>query len=133
MAARLEGFTTTTAVLGGGRVMRVRVWSAYSQPSEVYFEVRARPTTSKGAVQSIANGFSDTIEALLAAPEYTAVSWAQDVNAAGNLISVFTVYYDFPETQSAGFVEIPAGHFNADEVAQAVQSDAASGTYSLGV
>lgn len=131
MAARLEGFTTTTAVLGGNRIMKVRVWSAFSQPSEVYFELRARATTSKSAMQGIANGFSDTIEALIAAPDYTAVSWAQDVNDAGQLISVFTVYYDIPETQSAGFVEVPAGHFNVDDVAQAVLSDAASGTYTF--
>lgn len=129
MAARLDGFTTTTAALGGSRVMRVRVWSCYSQPSEVYFEVRARPVTTRQQVQGIANGFSDTIEALLAAPDFTAVSWAQDVNDAGNLISVFTVYYTIPESNSSGFVEVPAGHFNVDEVAQAVLSDSASGTY----
>ena len=132
MAARLEGFATTTAVLGGTRVMKVRVWSAYSQPSEVYFEVRARPTTTKADVQKIANGFSSTIEQLLAAPDYTAVSWAQDVNDAGNLVSIFTVYYDIPETQSAGFVEIPAGQFNVNTVAQAALADAAHGTYTLG-
>lgn len=129
MAARLAGFTTTTAVLGGSKIMKVRQWQCYSQPSDVYFEVRARITTTKGAVQGIANGFSDTIEALLAAPDYTAVSWSQDVNAAGNLISLFTVYWQIPEDDESGFVEIPAGKFNVDYIAQQVLTDAGPGTF----
>lgn len=129
MAARLEGFTTTSQVVGGNRVMKVRQWYCYSQPSEVYFEVRARPTTSKGAVQGIADGFSDTIEALIAAPDYTDVAWSQDVTPAGQLLSVFTIYYFIPESNSSGFVEVPAGQFTIDHVAQVVLEDAAHGTY----
>lgn len=129
MAARLEGFTTTSQVVGGNRVMKVRQWFCYSQPSETYFEVRARPETSRSAVQGIANGFSDTIEALLAAPDYTDVSWSQDVTPAGQLLSVFTVYYFIPETNSSGYVEVPAGKFNIDNVAQLALADADHGTF----
>jgi len=126
VAARLDGYVTTTAVLGGNKVMKVRQWQAYSQPSDTYFEVRARVETTKSQVQSIANGFSDTIEALLAAPDYDAVSWAQDVNAAGNLVSIFTVYWHIPELNASGFTEVPAGKFNVDDVAQLVLADAGS-------
>ena len=126
MGARLAGYTTTTAVLGGNKVMKVRQWQAYSEPSETYFEVRARITTTKGQVQGIADGFSATIEALLAAPDYDAVSWSQDVNSAGQLISVYTVYWHIPELDESGFVEVPAGQFNIDDVAQLVLADAAA-------
>jgi hypothetical protein len=131
MSARLAGYTTTTAVLGGNKVMKVRQWQAYSEPSDTYFEVRARQQTTQGQVQTIADGFSATIEALLAAPDYTAVSWAQDVNAAGQLISVFTVYWYIPEKDESGFVEIPAGLFDVDHVAQQVLIDSGPGTFAL--
>lgn len=109
--------------------MKVRQWYCYSQPSETYFEVRARLTTTKGAVQAIANGFSDTIEALLAAPDFTAVAWSQDVTPAGQLLSVFTVWYYIPELQASGFVEVPAGQFTVDHVAQLALQDANEGTF----
>lgn len=132
MAARLDGYTTTTAVVGGNKVMKVRQWQAYSEPSETYFEVRARITTTRGQVQGIADGFSDTIEALLAAPDYTAVSWSQDVNAAGQLVSVYTVYWRIPEKNESGFVEVPAGQFNVNEVAVLVLEDSGPGTFLFG-
>jgi hypothetical protein len=131
MPARMAGYTTTTAVLGGTKVMKVRQWQAYSEPSEVYFEIRARQRTTPAQVQAIADGFSDTIEALLAAPDYTAVSWAQDVNAAGQLISLFTVYWYIPEKDESGFVEIPASLFNVDYIAQQVLLDSGPGTFPL--
>lgn len=127
MSARLAGYTTTTAVLGGNKTMKVRQWQAYSQPSETYFEIRARVTTSRGAVQSIANGFSDTIEALLSSGAYSAVSWSQDVNPAGQLISLFTVYWQDEVADESGFVEVPAGQFNTGNVAQLVGEDRGSG------
>lgn len=129
MAARLDGFTTTTQVVGGNRVMKVRQWYCYSEPSETYFEVRARLETTKSQVQSIANGFSDTIEQLLAAPDFTAVAWSQDVTPAGQLLSVFTVWYYIPELQAQGYVEVPAGQFNIDHVAQLALQDAGPGTF----
>src|SRR4249920_663179 len=102
MSARLAGYTTTTAVLGGSKVMKVRQWQAYSQPSDTYFEVRARQQTTKAQVQDIANTFSDTIEALLNAPDYTDVTWSQDVTPGGQLISVYTVYWVIPELNESG-------------------------------
>lgn len=124
MAAVSQGFTDTTAVLSNTKVQKVRVWSFTSQPSDVYFEVRARVTTAKSAVQSIANGISDTIEALMAAPDYTDVVWAQDVTPGGQLKSIFTVYYTIPELEASGFVEVPIGQFNVDTIAQLVLADA---------
>jgi len=131
MAARLAGYTTTTAVLGGTRVMKVRQWQCYSEPSETYFEVRARVTTTRSQVQGIANDFSDTIEALLAAPDYTDITWAQDVTQGGQLVSVYTVYWFLPEKDESGFVEVPAGQFNVDNVAQLVLQDSGPGTFLL--
>jgi hypothetical protein len=131
VAARLAGYTTTTAVLGNQKVMKVRQWQCYSQPSETYFEVRARVETTKGQVQGIADGLSDTIEALLGATAITAVSWAQDVNAAGQLTSIYTVYYYEAGNDVSGFVEIPVGRFNLTDVAEAVIGDVAASGYSV--
>jgi hypothetical protein len=129
VAARLAGFTTTTAVLGGTKVMKVRQWQAYSEPSDTYFEIRARLETTRDQVQTIANGFSGTIEALLAAPDYTDVSWSQDVSPGGQLISLYTVYWRIPEKDESGFVEIPAGRFNVDYIAEQVLLDSGPGTF----
>lgn len=131
MAARLAGYTTTTAVLGGSRVMKVRQWSAYSEPSDTYFEIRARTTTTQAQVQGIANGFSDTIEQLLDAPDITDISWAQDVTQGGQLIGVFTVYWYLPEKDESGFVEIPASRFTVNYVAEQILLDSGPGTFSL--
>lgn len=129
MAARLEGFTTTTAVFGGNRVVKVREWHCYSEPSDTYFEVRARLETARSAVQGIANGFSDTIEALLDSPDVTDIAWSQDVTAGGQLQSVFTVYWYLPEKASTGFVEVPAGQFNIDHVAALILQDSGPGVF----
>src|SRR5581483_10254333 len=81
MAARLAGYATTTAVLGGNRVQKIREWRCYSEPSETYFEVRARVQTTREQVQAIADRFSATIEQLLAAPDITDIAWGQDVTS----------------------------------------------------
>ena len=86
MAARLEGYTTTTAVLGGNRVMTVHQLHCYSQPSETYFEFRARIQTTRAEAQAIANGVSAEIEATLAQPTVTDIAWSQDVKPSGQLI-----------------------------------------------
>ena len=109
--------------------MKVRQWQAYSEPSETYFEIRARQTTSQGQVQAIADDFSETIEALLAAPDYTDVVWSQDVTPGGQLVSIYTVYYYVPEANKSGFVEVPAGQFNINNVAQLVLTDLGPGTF----
>lgn len=131
MAARISGYTTTTAVLGSSKIMKVRQWSCYSEPSETYFEVRARIETTRDQVQTIANKFSATIEALLAAPDYTDVTWSQDVTPGGNLVSIYTVYWHIPEKDESGFVEVPAGQFTIDHVAQLVLEDSGPGTFLL--
>jgi len=131
MAARLAGYTTTTAVLGNQRVMKVRQWQCYSQPSDTYFEVRARTTTTKSQVQGIADGISDTIEQLLGAEAITAVSWAQDVNAAGQLVGLYTVYYYEAGNDISGFVEVTAGNFNMTDVAEAIIGDVAASGYTV--
>jgi hypothetical protein len=131
MAARVAGYTTTTAVLGGSRILKVRQWQCYSEPSETYFEVRARLATTRDQVQAIANTFSGTIEQLLAAPDITDISWAQDVSQGVQLISVFTVYWFLPEKDESGFVEIPAGLFNVDYVGQQILLDSGPGAFLL--
>lgn len=131
MAARLAGYTTTTAVLGNQRVMKVRQWQCYSEPSETYFELRARTTTTKSQMQGIADGVSATIEQLLDAEAITAVSWAQDVNEAGQLIGIYTVYYYEAGNDISGFVEVDAAHFNMTDVAEAIIGDVAASGYSV--
>src|SRR5262245_4184057 len=131
MAARLEGFTTTTAVIGGNRIMKVREWHCYSEPSETYFEIRARIQTTRAQVQAIANTFSGTIEQLLDAPDITDIVWSQDVTTGGQLQSVYTVYWYLPEKQSSGFVEVPATQFTVDKVGILILEDSGPGTFLL--
>jgi hypothetical protein len=131
MPARLAGYTTTTAVLGGSRVMKVRQWQCYSEPSDTYFEIRARQATTRAQVQTLADGVSDTIEQLLAAPDITDINWAQDVTQGGQLIGVFTVYWYLPEKDESGFVEIPYSLFNPTYVAEQILLDSGPGTFSL--
>src|SRR5437879_4516446 len=128
MAARLEGYTTTTAVLGGNRVMTVHQWHCYSQPSETYFEFRARIQTTRAEAQAIANGVSAEIEATLAQPTVTDIAWSQDVKPSGQLIGVFTVYWYDAASQSDGWVEIPYTQFNEPNAIEAVASDIAGST-----
>ncbi len=131
MAARLAGYSTTTAVLGGNRVQKIREWRCYSEPSETYFEVRARVQTTREQVQAIADRFSATIEQLLAAPDITDIAWGQDVTSGGQLISVYTVYWYLPEKDESGFVEVPAGQFTVDRVAELILEDSGPGTFLL--
>ncbi|HVE35369.1 MAG TPA: hypothetical protein VNC18_17520 [Gemmatimonadaceae bacterium] len=109
MAARLAGFTETTAVLGGTKVQKVRQWQAFSQPSETYFEIRARVVTTRAQVQTIANTFSEQIERILSTPGYTDVVWSQDVTPGGQLKSIFTIYYTDEAADESVFWEVPAG------------------------
>jgi hypothetical protein len=131
MAARVEGYTTTTAVLGNTRVMKVREWQIYSEPSDVYFEIRARQQTTRDQVQTIANGVSAIIEQLLDAPDITDISWAQDVTQGGQLIGVFAVYWYLPEKDESGFVEIPYSRFTVNYVAEQILIDSGPGTFLL--
>ena len=127
MAARIAGFTTTTAVLGGTRVEKVRQWSIYSEPSETYFEIRAREVTTRDQVQGIADGVSATIEGLLGQGDVTDISWSQDVTPGGQLIGLFTVYWQTTDRSSSGFVEIPYTQFSEQNVQNAIFADAAGG------
>ena len=128
MAARLEGYITTTAVLGGNEVMKVHQWHCFSQPSETYFEFRARTTTTRAQAQAIANGVSAEIEATLQLPTVTDIAWSQDVTPSGQLIGVFSVYWYDEASLSSGWVEIPYTQFNEPAAAEAIASDIAGST-----
>ena len=129
MPAQYQSVATTTAVQGGNKVVKIRVYSWLSQPSGTYFETRARYNTNRADAKVQADVFSETIEAILAAPDYTAVSYAQDVDPAGNLLPVYTVYYYIPEQQASGFVEVKSSDFNVNYVAEAVLEDLGPGTF----
>ena len=120
MAARLAGYTTTTAVLGGNRTMKVHQWHAYSEPSETYFEFTARTNVTTSQAQGLADTTSDHIEQVLAAVDVTDVAWSQDVTPSGQLIGIFTVYYYIADSQVSGWVEVPYTRFSLDEVALAI-------------
>lgn len=131
MPARVGGYTTTTAVLGNTRVLKIREWQLYSEPSDTYFEIRARQATTRDQIQAIANGVSDVIETLLDSPDVTDIHWSQDVTQGGQLIGVFTVYWYLPEKNEAGFVEIPYSHFSVNYVAEQILLDSGPGTFLL--
>ena len=123
MAARLEGYTTETAVLGGNAVMKVHAWRCYSEPSNTYFEFRARTNVTTGEAQSIADGVSDIVEAVLGFTEVTDVAWSQDVTPSGQLIGVFTVYWHDVAQNASGWVEVPYTKFTQQNVAEAIIAD----------
>lgn len=128
MPATVDGFSTTTAVLGGSKVMKVRDWQCYSEPSNTYFQIRARVQTTQQQVEVIADGFSATIEELFAQGDVTDVVWSQDVTPGGQLVSIYTVYYYISAVNKSGFVEVPAGKFTQGTVDQLIAEDANFGT-----
>lgn len=123
MAARLEGYTATTAVLGGNRTQKVHEWHVFSEPSETYFEFRARTNVTAAQAQAIADGVSAEIEDTLNLPGITDIAWSQDVTASGQLRGVFTVYWADPDTHTSGWVEIPYSEFSAGRAAELVLAD----------
>lgn len=123
MAARLEGYTTETAVLGGNQTMKVHAWRCYSEPSETYFEFRARTNVTHAEAQAIADGVSEKIEAVLGFSEVTDVAWSQDVTPSGQLIGVFTVYWHDVGQNSSGWVTVPYTKFTTQNVAEAIIAD----------
>ena len=123
MAARLDGYTTQTAVLGGTNIMKVHQWRCYSEPSQTYFEFAARTSTTRTQAQTIADGVADVIEAVLGFDEVTDVSWSQDVTPAGQLQGVFTFYWHDVGQNSSGWVEVPYTKFTQDNVVQAIIAD----------
>ena len=123
MAARLDGYTTQTAVLGGTNVMKVHQWRVYSEPSNTYFEFAARVATTRAEAQTIADGVSAIIEAVLGFAEVTDVAWSQDVTPSGQLQGIFTVYWHDVGQNSSGWVEVPYVRFTEQNVAEAIIAD----------
>ena len=123
MAARLDGYTTQTAVLGGTNVMKVHQWRCYSEPSNTYFEFAARVATTRAEAQTIADGVSAIIEAVLGFAEVTDVAWSQDVTPSGQLQGIFTVYWHDVGQNSSGWVEVPYVRFTEQNVAEAIIAD----------
>lgn len=123
MAARLDGYATQTAVLGGTHVMKVHQWRCYSEPSDTYFEFTARVTTTHAQAQGLADTTSDHIETVLGFTEVTDIAWSQDVTPSGQLQGIFTIYWHDVGQNSSGWVEVPYPRFTPDNVAQAIIAD----------
>lgn len=94
MAFRKEGFTATSEVQGGTRIVKVKEWHVYSLPSETYFQFRRPATLPMATVNSVAGQFSDRIEGVLALPGVTDVVYSQDVTPGGQLKDMMTTYYE---------------------------------------
>jgi hypothetical protein len=127
MGYRIEGYTSTTEVQGGTKLVKVRQWHVYALPSETYFQFRRPATTAKDVVHSVADQLATRIEAVLAIPAVTDVVYAQDVTPGGQLVDTMTTYYEAHGGNILGSVESNLAHFGPTFTGKQVAAEIAAG------
>jgi hypothetical protein len=127
----IQGYTQTSEVRGGNKVVPVREYHVISLPSETYFQFRRDKAHYSGA-KSSAQQFSDRIEAVLANPLVTDVVYSQDTTPGGKLQDTMTTYYANADGTISGSVEQDLAHFGPNVTIPLVQQEIASGGDQLG-
>lgn len=127
MAYRIEGYTSTNEVQGGTKVVKVRQWHVYSEPSETYFQFRRPATADKATINSVADQLSDRIEEVLALPDVTDVVYSQDVTPGGQLVDWMTTYYTARGGNISGSVGSDLAHFGPNYTGKQVADEIANG------
>lgn len=131
MGFEIQGFTQTSEVRGGNKVVPVREYHVLSLPSQTYFQFRRDKAHYSGA-KSSAGQFSDRIEAVLASPLVTDVVYSQDTTPGGKLVDMMTTYYANADGTITGSVEQDLAHFGPNLTIPLVQDEIASGGDQLG-
>jgi hypothetical protein len=102
----IQGFTETSELQGGNVIVRVREFHVVTKPSGIYFQFR-RPKAkwAPANIASVAKQLADRIEGVNASPHVTGMLYSQDVDAAGHLVDMFTVFYEADDGAISGSVE----------------------------
>lgn len=133
MGFRIEGYTQTSEVAGGTKVVPVREYRAYATPSETYFQFRRRKGSwASSGVKAQAASLADRIEGVLGLPNVTDVVYSQDVSQGGRLQDVYTTFYETADGEISGSVEQLARNFRPSETGALVAAEIAAGGDSLG-
>lgn len=131
MAFQIQGYTQTSEVQGGTKVVPVREYHVISLPSETYFQFR-RDKPRWQYAKSVAGQLSDRIEAVLGNPLVTDVVYSQDTTPGGKLQDTMTTYYATPDGTISGSVEQPLANFGPNATMQLVNAEIAAGGDQLG-
>lgn len=131
MPAVIQGYTQTSEVRGGNKVVPVREYHVISNPSETYFQFRRDKAHYSGAKSSAAQ-FSQRIEAVLADPRVTDVVYSQNTTPGGKLVDWMTTYYSTPDGEISGFVESDLAHFGPKTTLPQIAEEIAAGGDQLG-
>jgi hypothetical protein len=132
---RIEGYTQTSEVQGGTKIVKVREYHVFSLPSETYFQFR-RPKPQAGvttgpyaasSIKAVAKQLSDRIEAVLAIATVTDVVYSQDVTPGGQLQDTITTFYEADNGNIQGSVEQPMANFGPTVTAKLVAAEIAAG------
>ena len=124
----IQGFTETYQLVGGNKVIRVREFHVVTHPSDIYFQFR-RPK-AKWAAENIANVASQLaarIEAVYKSPNVVGLLYSQDIDAAGQLIDMFTVFWQSDDGSISGSLEQPMASLGPGNTPPLVAADLASG------
>lgn len=127
MAAQIQGFTATTEVQGGTKLVKVHEYHVLSLPSETYFQFRRPATTAAATIKSVAKQLSDRIEAVLKLGDVTDVVYSQDVTPGGQLQDRMTTYYETPDGAISGSVEQKLADFGPNVTGGLVAAEIARG------
>lgn len=130
---RIEGFTQTTELQGGNKVVQVREYRVVELPHEVYFQFR-RPKAkwAPATIKSVAQQFADRIEGVLNLANVVDVAYSQDVTPSGQLQDMMTTYYATADDEISGSVEQRLANFGPTVTGRLVNAEIAAGGDFLG-
>lgn len=84
----------TTELLGGSKSVAVNEYSVITSPSNVFFMFRRTlPKSTPANIASVADQLATRIEAVMASPNVTGISYSQGVSQSGELLDNMYVYY----------------------------------------
>lgn len=131
MPAVIQGFTQTSEVRGGNKVVPVREYHVLSNPSETYFQFR-RDKAHYQFAKDVAGQLSDRIEAVIKDPRVVDVVYSQNTTAGGKLVDWMTTYYSNADGTITGFVESDLAHFGPKFTLGQIADEIAAGGDQLG-
>lgn len=95
----------TTELQGGSHSVACNEYSVITSPSNVFFQFRRTlDKISAANIASVADQLATRIEEVMVSPNVTAISYAQDVNQAGELLDNMYVYFMSADGTASGHI-----------------------------
>lgn len=105
---KVVGQRPNILIQGGSQVVEAMTIDVQETLYGIFFSFTIPRTQWAGdGTQAEANFYTSTVQAIAAAPEVIAVSYAQDVNAAGALIDTLIVTVETPDGLNTAVVTLP--------------------------